>query len=141
MKFPLLGCNLLIKDTSFILNPVICIAAYNRPDSLKNLLNSINNAFYPFNVNLIISIEYGAPNEVIKLAKEYNHPKLKKEIIFRKEKLGCRKHILACGNLTAKYESIILLEDDLIVDKYFYIYSLNAVLKYSKSPKYPPSLA
>ena len=129
-----MGCNLLSKDTSFILKPVICIAAYNRPDSLKNLLNSINNAFYPFNVRLIISIEYGAPAEIIKLAKEFNHPKLNKDIIIRKERLGCRKHILACGNLTSKYESIILLEDDLIVDKYFYIYSLNAVLEYSKSP-------
>jgi hypothetical protein len=44
--------------------------------------------------------------------------------------LGLRKHILQCGDLSKKYGSVIILEDDLYVSPYFYDYAVQALEYY-----------
>ncbi len=106
-------------------NHLICIPAYKRSKSLKRLLNTLKNAYYTSeNIPLIISIEFGASNSVISVAEEFNDPKFKKEIIYRKKRFGLKKHIIECASLVNDFENIILLEDDLIVDRYFYKYAI-----------------
>ena len=57
------------------------------------------------------------------------------EVITREKNLGIREHLLWCGDQTEKYGSVILLEDDLIVDPQFYFYALAAMEMYGQSSK------
>ena len=109
--------------------PAIVTIAYNRPDSLGRLLSSLGNAKYPegSEVTLVISIDKSDTDEVVRLAKEYEWPFGEKVVIARKERMGLKNHVLACGDLTDTYGSIIVLEDDLYVSPSFYEYAVKAL--------------
>lgn len=109
--------------------PAIVVICYNRPDSLKRLLGSIDKAKYPESedVTLVISIDNSGEDAVANVAKEYKWTHGEKVIIERKERMGLKAHVLACGDLTAEYGSIIVLEDDLYVSPAFYEYSVQAL--------------
>ncbi|MCB0836164.1 MAG: glycosyltransferase [Bacteroidetes bacterium] len=112
--------------------PVIVVAAYNRPQPLLRLLNSLVRARYPEPVKLIISVDRNLENdEIFQLATHFAWQHGEKEVIYREERMGLRDHILTCGDLTLEYESIILLEDDLMVAPSFYEYALEAVNYYA----------
>lgn len=113
------------------IKPVIMIPAYNRPDALQRLLESINNAEYPEGVNIYISLEGGVSKEVFDIALQFSPKYLRCEVIQRQNRLGLRSHILECGNMALKYGAVIVLEDDLVVDKYFYQYAIAALNYYS----------
>ena len=49
-----------------------------------------------------------------------------KSVLHHDQNLGLRAHIISIGDLTYKFGSIILLEDDLIVSPWFYEYALAA---------------
>lgn len=120
------------------MNPVIVVSAYNRPNSLKRLLSSLDQANYESKdgkVKLIISIDFSGSDEVKNIANEFKWEHGQKELIIHQSNLGLKKHILSCGDLTNKYGSIILLEDDLFVSPYFYTYASEALLFYSGDPK------
>ena len=105
-------------------NYLICIPAYKRAKSLQRLLNTLKNAYYESEkIPLIISLEFGSSKSVISIAEDFNHKQFQKIIIYRKKKFGLKKHIIECGSLVNDFGNIILLEDDLIVDRYFYKYS------------------
>ena len=76
------------------IKPVIVIPAYNRPNALSRLLMSIEMANYPETVKLVISLEGGACEDVIKVAYDFSVPTLQVEVIQRPERLGLRKHII-----------------------------------------------
>ncbi|WP_051195889.1 glycosyltransferase [Clostridium paraputrificum] len=118
------------------MNPTIVAVGYNRPDILKRLLHSIENAKYNTNnVNLIISIDKASNEmEVVKVAEEFIWSHGKKIIRRFPERQGLRKHILQCGDLTEKYGAVIILEDDLIVSTNFYEYTI-AALNYYENEK------
>lgn len=117
------------------MKPTIIVPAYSRADSLNRLLNSINDAIYPFDdIVLIISLDGGYSKKVHDVAVNFNFLHGNKQVIKRENKLGLREHILWCGNQTKKYESVIILEDDLFVDTYFYDYTIEA-LKYYQNEK------
>jgi hypothetical protein len=117
-------------------HPVIVVAAYSRSDSLKRILSSLSNAHYPDNVKLIISIDNNGSNQhVADTAKAFNWKYGEKEVIYHPERLGLRNHILKCGDLTQKYGSVIMLEDDLFVSPYFYDYTLKTLDFYGNEPK------
>lgn len=117
-------------------SPVIVIAAFNRQRSLKRILSSLNNTFCPNGTKLIISIDNNGLNQdVADIAYRYNWAFGEKEVIYHKEHLGLRKHILMCGDLTYKYNSVIILEDDLYVSPYFYSYAQKALQYYVDSDK------
>jgi hypothetical protein len=109
-------------------NPVIVIAAYNRPASLQRLLLSLEEADIPEHVPLVISIDKGGPDEVLKIAREFYWPQGKKQVIMRTAHLGLKEHILSCGDLAIEYGSMILLEDDLFVSPSFYSYVVETAL-------------
>lgn len=109
-------------------NPAIVVIAYNRIDSVKRLLNSLLNAEYDNDdVTLVISIDKSDSDLVADFANRFSWNHGKKRVIEREQNLGLKKHVLECGNLVNEYESIIVLEDDLLVSKDFYNYALKAL--------------
>lgn len=112
-------------------DPVIIVPAFTRSEALLRLLNSINNAVFPDRrIQLIISLDGGATHDVKKVAKTFQFKHGKATVIQQEENLGLRKHILWCGDQTKNYGSVVILEDDLLVDKYFYKYVLRALKFY-----------
>jgi len=117
-----------MKTMSFK-NPVIVIVGYNRPRSLKRLINSLEKAVYPTNdISLIISIDKSPDNASVKqIADDFNWKFGVKKVVYQKENLGLKKHIVQCMQYTFEYENIILLEDDLFVAPDFYNYTVQAL--------------
>lgn len=120
-----------------ISNPAIIVIAYNRPDSILRLLNSLRLGSYPKNkIPLIISIDYQNSlnhDEVVKIATDFQWQYGEKRIIEHKNNLGLKKHVISCGNLVVEYGSIIMLEDDIFVSPYFYNYASEALTFYQNS--------
>lgn len=113
----------------------IVAVGYNRPESMSNLLRSLTLADYGEDiVDLVISIDKGPKqSEVKKVAEACNWSHGEKCIRAFQEKQGLRKHILQCGDLTEKYDAVVVLEDDLLVSKAFYKYVKNAVRYYGEN--------
>lgn len=105
----------------------IIISAYNRPASLARLLASVEKAVYNGDdVTLVISIDKSDSTDVAELAAQFEWSHGPKKIIQHEKHLGLKAHILSCGDLSATYGSVILLEDDLLVSPYFYMYAKQA---------------
>lgn len=111
--------------------PVV-IVAYNRPAPLKRLLDSVTKGVYSGQVKLIISIDGGDNSDVLSIAENFRWVHGEKEIIHHKTNIGLRNHILSLGDLTLKYDGIILIEDDLYVSPYFYEYAIEAMEFYNE---------
>ncbi len=112
--------------------PAIICLGYNRPLSLQRLLNSLALADYPSpNISLIISLDHCESDKCYRVACDFVWNHGSKEVLLRPARLGLRAHVLACGDLSQKYGSIIMLEDDLIVAQSFYHYALAALDFYS----------
>lgn len=110
----------------------IVVVGYNRPKSMSRLLNSLNLASYlDYMVDLVISIDYSGDNSVSVVADEFAWKNGEKMVIKHKTNLGLFRHILLCGDLTQKYENVIILEDDLIVSPEFFKFSLSAIKYFS----------
>lgn len=121
-----------------IYKPVIVAVGYNRVDSMKRLLTSIVNADYSgfSDITLIISIDESNMSDAVERVSEDINWKYGKKIIRRfPERQGLRKHIIACGDLSKEYGAVILLEDDLVVSKFFYQYTVTAHDFYSENKK------
>ena len=108
-------------------SPTIVVVAFSRPEALLRSLAAINEACYRFNVKLIISIDGGGAEEVVSIAENFKFKHGEKEVIKRSENLGLKCHILKCGDLAKTENAIILLEDDIVVDRYFYLYAQDAL--------------
>ncbi|WLE95567.1 MAG: hypothetical protein QTN59_12860 [Candidatus Electrothrix communis] len=112
--------------------PAIVVVGFNRLHTLERLLDSLLVADYPSGkkIPLIISLDYcveeGA-NQVKEFADSVHWPYGSKEIILHSCRLGLKEHILRCGDLTEKYDSVIVLEDDLFVSPAYYRYSIDAL--------------
>ena len=107
--------------------PVV-VVAYNRAKSLKRLLNSLNEAVYKADdVPLIISIDKGDNHDVLKVAEGFQWLHGEKKVIYQKENLKLRKHIIKCGDFALEYGNVIILEDDIFVSKYYYQYAEHAL--------------
>ncbi|WDL88470.1 glycosyltransferase [Priestia aryabhattai] len=106
----------------------IVVVAYNRPKSLERLLSSLKKADYlEDHVNLIISIDKGENKGVIEVAENFKWEFGEKNVIIQAEKLGLRRHIICCGELTKQFNNIILLEDDLYLSDQYYKFSKKAL--------------
>ena len=119
------------------IKPAIVAVGYNRPDSMRRLLQSIVNAHYPFDgIDLIISIdESNRSDDVQKVADEFQWNYGNKIIKRYPERQGLRKHIIQCGDLSNQYGAVIILEDDLMVSPSFYNYTYAAINYYKDNPK------
>lgn len=109
-------------------DPALVVLAYDRPDSLRRVLGSIADANFGSRtrVPLVISIDHGGGNEVLRVAESFEWRYGEKQVIVRPEKLGMREHSLRCGDLSLDFGAVIFLEDDSFVAPYFYQYALAA---------------
>lgn len=117
--------------------PVIIVVAYNRPRSISRILASLQNAIFSEPTRLIISIDNDEPHNhnVKEIAEQFQWSQGPKEVRYQEKRLGLRKHILQCGDLTQEFGSVIILEDDLFVSPYFYEYAVRALEYYSEDQK------
>ena len=120
-----------------MIKPAIVVVAFNRKRSLERLLNSINSATYTINnIPLIISIDHATDNqEILDLANVFKWNYGDKQVIYQKENLGLRNHILQCGGYAITYGAAIILEDDLFVSPNFYQFTL-AALEFAENKPY-----
>lgn len=111
-------------------SPVVVVPCYNRRKSLQRILDAINQAKYPFDVRLILSIDGGGTGDVVDLANSFRFKGGQVEVVQHGSNLGLRNHIIWCGDLSKDFGSVIVLEDDLIVDPQYYSYALAALQYY-----------
>lgn len=113
----------------------IILVGYNRPNALYQLFDSVKNANYKeLKTDLIISLDYcDKQNE----QKNYFENMLwchgKKIIRTFEKRQGLKKHILQCGEYTKEYDAVIVLEDDLIVSRDYFIYAYEAINRYKEN--------
>lgn len=117
--------------------PAIVAIGYNRKDSLERLLNSILDADYPDGeIPLIISIDHHPDNQpVIDLANSIRWAHGPKIVKTHDQRMGLDPHVLECGDYCSTYGCAILLEDDLLVSRDFYRYTLAAQEFYADCPQ------
>lgn len=111
----------------------VVIPAFRRPKSLNRLLESLLKAnSNSQNFSVLVSLDGGYASETLEVAKYYKgkFPEEVFEFYIHKENIGLRNHILWCGNLSNEFGSIIVLEDDLLIDEYFYEYATGAIKFY-----------
>jgi GT2 family glycosyltransferase len=112
----------------------IVIFAYNRPDHLNNLLNSLAKNYESSLSDLYIFCDGPKDStyntnilKVRNIARSAEGFKTT-EIIERKENFGLAKNITSGINLIMKHkDSAIILEDDIVVSKYFLRYMNEAL--------------
>ena len=104
----------------------LVIPCYNRADTLGRLLHSLQKAQYPICVDLVFSVDNSGNDTVFQVADAFIWRFGEKKIIRHKENIGLRNNILSCGDLTEEYDSVIILEDDLLVSPFFFEYAYRA---------------
>ena len=114
--------------------PAIVIVAYDRAESLQRLIDSLDRAHYRGDeVNVVISVDGGGNREVVSRARSCSIKGIHPEVIEHPNNLGLKDHILFCGSLAQKYGSVIVLEDDLVVDPWFYEYACRSLDFYAST--------
>ncbi len=115
----------------------IVITAYNRPQSLKNLLLSLSKVYMPENLHhdvpLTISIDNNGTEEVNDIANSFEWKYGEKEVIIHSHKKGLVNHFIWVGDQTEKYENVLFLEDDLIVSPQIIDYVVKLIDYYKDS--------
>lgn len=118
-------------DPKFTEKIAIVVVGYNRLDGIERLLGSINQAHFVDNdIPLIISIDASGNQKLYDFARKYQWNYGQKFVNIETERLGLKKHIFQCGELTKYFKGIILLEDDLFVSPEFYNYACVSLDKY-----------
>ena len=114
----------------------LVVVGYNRPDSIRRILGSLERADYDYeDIRLVVSIDHSGMEEVVRTAEECVWSHGSKEVFYRPERLGLRKHIISCGDMTEKYGAVMILEDDLFVSPDFYNYAMQALERYGDDPR------
>ena len=114
----------------------LVVVGYNRPDSIRRILGSLERADYDYeDIRLVVSIDHSGMEEVVRTAEECVWSHGSKEVFYRSERLGLRKHIISCGDMTEKYGAVMILEDDLFVSPDFYNYAMQALERYGDDPR------
>jgi glycosyltransferase involved in cell wall biosynthesis len=112
----------------------IVSVAYNRKDSLKRQLQSLEKACYPEPVTLVISVDKSSTTAVEDFAKNYHWPFGEKRVITHPKNLGTRRHIMSLGDLFEEFDVLIVLEDDITVSPAFCLYAKACAEAYSDDP-------
>lgn len=115
--------------------PALLIITHNRLQSLKRLVQSLEQAsFKNKSIDLIISADLPS-KEITEYLSGLPWLNGNKRIITRDPKLGLKKHILsAISESLSEYDSVIVLEDDVIVSNYFYEFAQQAEEFYRDDP-------
>ncbi len=114
----------------------IVVVGYNRADAMERVLRSLSRAQYDYtDIRLVVSIDHSGNEEVVHTAEVFEWKYGEKEVIYRPERLGLRKHIISCGDMTEKYDTVMILEDDIYVSPDFYNYAMQTLEKYGDHPQ------
>lgn len=108
----------------------IAAIGYNRPDSMKRLLDALDKVeFGGRQVLLIISLDYAGMPEMSDLAEDYKWKHGEKVVIAYPERQGLRGHVLQCGDYLEKYDldAMAVFEDDVFPSPAFFNYMVQAV--------------
>lgn len=112
----------------------IVAVTYNRVDSLSRLLKSLENADYSDEKPpLIISIDKSKTDTVERFADQYIWPYGEKIVRKHEKNLGLRNHMMSLGEWFERFDTLVVLEDDLVVSPCFYSYVRQASDKYMGS--------
>lgn len=107
----------------------IVVSAYNRPEPLSRILQSLKAAQYGReDILLYISLDKGGPNGTKDIAETFDWPHGPKVVLARSQHLGMRDHAFACMDLFGDSEQLIFLEDDSFVGPEFFSYSMKIAL-------------
>ncbi len=122
------------------MNPALVVIAYQRPSALSRLLTSLAAATYPEGVEvpLVISIDRGpgGPSaEVVAMAEAFEWRCGPKQVVEQPQRLGLVGHFRECGRLSRRFDSVILLEDDLTVAPPFYQFASQALSSYARDER------
>jgi hypothetical protein len=110
----------------------IVIPCFKRVNTLVDLCDSLLKADYCGDrVSLVFSIDYAEGSEVPSFADAFSWPYGNKTVIRHEKNIGLRNNILSCGDLTEKYDAVIILEDDLEVMPAFYQFAKAATVFYN----------
>lgn len=114
------------------MNKIAIVAVtYNRTDSLKRLLSSLEKAYYADErPTLIISIDKSKTDVVEQFADDYFWPHGEKIVRKHEQNLGLRNHMMSLGEWFERYGTLVILEDDIVVSPCFYTYVRQASDKY-----------
>ena len=117
--------------------PAIVVIAYDRDHCLERLLDSLAKARYPDGeaIPLVISIDKTENRRVYEVAEQFEWAYGEKRLISQAEHLGLKSHILASGDLVSGFGSLIMLEDDLVVSPFFYLFTCQALGIYAGDPR------
>lgn len=122
---------------------VIIIFAFNRCLHVKNLLISLAANKKSLDLPIVCFIDgprskndfkniYGVKKEIHKFTKVFKNLKIKQ----RSKNLGCKENIISgISECFEEFNSAIILEDDLVLDKFFIDYMLEALEKYESKKK------
>lgn len=114
----------------------VIAVGYNRADALDRLLSSLAAAQYDYeDICLIISIDHSGCREVADVAENFVWEHGEKVVHSHTKRLGLRRHIISCGDLTETYEAVMILEDDLFVSPDYYNYAMQALERYGDDPR------
>lgn len=105
----------------------IVVIGYNRVDCLRWLTQSLLNAKYENSAPLVFSIDCSGCKEVYDFVNEFEWPYGDKYVRIQNERLGLKKHIYECGDISKYFKAVIILEDDTYVTPGFYSYFDKAV--------------
>ena len=102
----------------------IIAVAYNRIDSLKRLLDSLESAYYEKEQpTLIISIDKSNTDVVESFADSFHWPHGEKIVRKHQSNMGLRNHMMSLGEWFDSFETLVVLEDDIVVSPNFYLYT------------------
>lgn len=114
----------------------IVVIGYNRLQSIQRLLKSLLDADYPGeDIPLVISIDCSGNEQLYDYVRNFKWPFGDKYVNIQESRLGLKKHIFQCADLTEYFRAVILLEDDLFLSPSFYHYAVNAVDKYGSDDR------
>lgn len=111
----------------------IVLICFKRLNGIKRLLSSLEKVDYRNrkDITLIFSIDYADNNEDVRnFAYNYQWTNGEKVVRAFTENQGLKKHILDCGDLTQKYDILVVLEDDIYVSPSMYHYAYGAACYY-----------
>ena len=125
-----------LSEVVTVCNLSIVVVGYNRLDAVKNLTRSLLAAKYERGIDLWFSFDRSdLQNELVRYANSVEWPNGNKYVRAFDERQGLRQHILSCGDLTERYDAVVVLEDDLEVSPYFLGYVLQALDAYGNDSR------
>lgn len=125
---------------------VVIIKVYDRVTHLENCIKSLERCNGSNNIHVIVGSDANATKsheERVKAVRTYLHEKefshrfYKLSVVYHEKNVGEQENSLACHSLAKSYghEAFILMEDDIVVGRYFLKFMQDALLAYADQPE------